>query len=84
MCQHERHFLGLASSPYETSTIRLCRATSLSDDAITSIKAVIARMIKQGAMVSKIKNSLRKMFIRHQIYKKFSVIENSFLDSLFA
>ena len=64
--------------------LRICRATSLSDDAITSIKAVIARMIKQGAMVSKIKNSLRKMFIRHQIYKKFSVIENSFLDSLFA
>jgi hypothetical protein len=64
--------------------LRICRATSLSDNAITSIKAVIARMIKQGAALPKIKNCLRKMCVRHHVYKKFDVQGNTFLDKLFS
>jgi hypothetical protein len=63
--------------------LRICRATSLGAHAKTSIKTVLARMIKQGAVMSRMKNSISKMFNRHQINQKFGVHDNSFVNKLF-
>ena len=63
--------------------LRICRATSLATDAITSMKTVVARMVKQGAVVSRMKNSIIKMFNRHQINQKFGVNDNSIVPKLF-
>ena len=63
--------------------LRICRATSASADAISSIHTLLARMTKQGAQVSRMKSSIVKMFNRHQINKKFGIHDNSFTNTLF-
>ena len=47
--------------------LRVCRATSTSDHAATSIKGVIACMKKQGTDMSKMKSCITKMCNRHNI-----------------
>ena len=63
--------------------LRICRATSASADAISSIHTLLARMTKQGAQVSRMKSNIVKMFNRHQINQKFGIHDNSFTNTLF-
>ena len=62
--------------------LRICRATTTHDDAITSIKGFLTRMMKQGAELPKIKNSIRKMVNKHQIAHKYNVNTNTFINQI--
>ena len=63
--------------------LRICRATSASVDAISSIHTLFTRMTKQGADMVRMKSSIVKMFNRHQINQKFGIHDNSFTNNLF-
>ena len=63
--------------------LRICRATSASGHATSSIKILLARMVKQGADMFKMRNCVTKTFNRHQINLKYGIHDNSFIDQLF-
>ena len=63
--------------------LRVCRATSSDENAATSIKAVVSRMIKQGAKMDRVKGTVTKMLNRHRISAKFGILDNSFVHKLF-
>ena len=63
--------------------LRVCRATSTSDHATTSIKAVIVRMTKQGADMAKMKSCITKMCNRHNIVMKYGIHGRTFNKQLF-
>lgn len=63
--------------------LRICRATSDIANATLSIKALAARMIKQGADLTKMKNCIGKTFNRHQINQKYGIHGNGFVKQLF-
>ena len=46
-------------------TLRICRATTNIDHFTSSVKIFIARMMKQGAIESKVDRTLKKSFGRH-------------------
>ena len=62
--------------------LRICRATSKIIHATSSIQSLVERMSNQGADMSKMKGSIRKMFNRHQINEKFGIYDNSFTNQL--
>ena len=61
----------------------VCRATTVSVHAISSIKVLINRMLKQGADIIKMKNCIAKTFNRHQINQKYGIQGNGFVNQLF-
>ena len=63
--------------------LRICRATSSDTHATTSINAVVSRMVKQGAAMGRMKNTINKMLNRHRISHKFGLHDNSFVNKLF-
>ena len=62
--------------------LRICRATSLTGHATSSIHSLMARMSNQGADNAKMKGSIRKMLSRHHINEKFGIHDNSFTNQL--
>ena len=62
--------------------LRICRATSLTRHATSSIHSLMARMSNQGADGDKMKGSIRKMLSRHRINEKFGIHDNSFTNQL--
>ena len=63
--------------------LRICRATSSENEAISSIKYLLLRMCNQGADKSKMKNFITRSFNRHQIGHKYGATDNSFVNKLF-
>ena len=63
--------------------LRVCRATSSSNHAISSIHAIISRMDKQGALLPNMKNSITKILNRHHIGHKFNMQDNRFVSQVF-
>ena len=60
--------------------IRICRATSRLEDAVTSIKCLVTRMLRQGAKESTLKTSLSKSLNRHRIpMTKFNISTENFI-----
>ena len=64
--------------------LRICRATSDSTSATSSINAVVSRMINQGAKMDRVKGTVTKMLNRHSISQKFGVSNNNFVRNLFS
>ena len=63
--------------------LRVCRATSSPNHAISSIHAIISRMDKQGALLPNMKNSITKVLNRHNIGHKFNMQDNQFVSQVF-
>ena len=59
-------------STISTECLRICRSTSELEPAVTSIKALISRMVKQGAEINKLKNCIRRSFNKHLIHIKYN------------
>ena len=70
-------------SSIAAETLRICRASSTSTSASSSIQALVTRMEKQGADVMKMKNSIRKMVSRHHIHNKYGIRGNEFINLVF-
>ena len=67
-------------SSISAECLRICRATSSSNQAITSIHSIKDRMISEGADFLKMKNSIIKILKRHDIGQKFG---KTFFENLF-
>ena len=63
--------------------LRICRATTIDKHATSSIKSVVSRMVKQGAVMSRAKSTVMKLLNRHNISEKFGFKDNSFVNRLF-
>ena len=70
-------------SSIAAESLRICRASTTSYHASSSIKALVTRMIEQGADVPKIKHSIRRMMNRHRINDKYGMQGREFLDLIF-
>ena len=65
-------------------TLRICRATSNLDDATVSAKALISRMIKQGATEQVLRRYISKSLNKHRVtLLKFDTATVSFVNGLF-
>ena len=63
--------------------LRVCRATTSSTQAVSSLNTLLDHMIKQGADKSRMKVCLNKTFNRHQVNHKFGIQDNSLINMLF-
>ena len=63
--------------------LRICRATTIDKHATSSIKSVVTRMVKQGALVDRTRSTVIKLLNRHNISEKFGFKDNSFVNKLF-
>ena len=63
--------------------LRICRATTIDKHATSSIKSVVARMVKQGAIMDRTKATVIKLLNRHNISEQFGFKDNSFVNKLF-
>ena len=63
--------------------LRICRATTIDERATSSINSVVARMVKQGAILDRTKATVIKLLNRHNISEKFGFKDNSFVNKLF-
>ena len=70
-------------STISTECLRICRSTSDLEPAVTSIKTLISRMVKQGAEINKLKNCIRKSFNKHSIHIKYDTTNQNILACLF-
>ena len=70
-------------SSISAECLRICRATSSPNHAISSIHAIITRMKKQGALLPNMKNSISKMLNRHNVGHKFNMQDNCFVARIF-
>ena len=70
-------------STIAAETLRICRASSTSNHASSSIQALVARMKGQCADLLQMKNSIRRMINRHQISQKYGMDSNQFFDQIF-
>ena len=70
-------------SSITAETLRICRASSTSNNASSSIQALVTRMEKQGADTMKMKNSIRRMVNRHRINEKYGIQGNEFINQIF-
>ena len=70
-------------SSIAAESLHICRASSKSDSATTSIQALVSGIVKQGADVIKMKDSIMKMFNRHHIPPKYGMQNNELLKCIF-
>ena len=70
-------------SSIAAESLCICRASSTSDSATSSIQALVSRMVKQGADMIKMKDSIMKMFNRHRIPQKYGMQNNELLNRIF-
>ena len=70
-------------SSIAAESLCICRASSTSDSATSSIQALVSRMVKQGADMIKMKDSIMKMFNRHHIPQKYGMQNNELLNCIF-
>ena len=70
-------------SSIAAESLRIFRATSTSNHAISSIQTLVARMIKQGANVPNMKSSIAKMIKRHQVDLKYGTVGNNIVNQIF-
>ena len=70
-------------SSIAAESLRIFRATSTSSHAISSIQTLVTRMVKQGASIPAMKNSIFKMINRHQINSKYGTVGNSLVKQIF-
>jgi hypothetical protein len=63
--------------------LRICRATSTAEDAATSIRSIITRMINQGAKAGMVKNCISKTLRRHNVHAELGYGDNNFVNQLF-
>ena len=65
-------------------SLRKFRASSTSQYAVLSVKALVTRMINQGAIVMQMKNSIAKTINRHGINLKFNMVGDELVNQIFA
>ena len=70
-------------SSIAAETLRICRASSTSNNASTSIQALVTRMAKQGADMLKMKNSIRRMINRHHVSQKYGIQTDELMNHIF-
>ena len=70
-------------STISTECIRICRSTSELAPAASSIKALISRMVKQGAEIRKLINCIRRSFNKHLVHVKYNTTTQDIITSLF-
>ena len=70
-------------STISTECIRICRSTSELAPAASSIKALISRMVKQGAEIGKLINCIRRSFNKHLVHVKYNTTTQHIITSLF-
>ena len=70
-------------SSIAAESLRICRASSTSNSAKTSIRTLVDRMVTQGADRNNMKNSIKKIFNRHQINLKYGIQGNGFIKQIF-
>ena len=70
-------------STIAAESLRICRASSTSNHASSSIQALVARMKRQGADLMQMKYSIRRMINRHHISQKYGMDSNQFFDQIF-
>ena len=76
----QRMFYSSASA----EVLRICRATSNLLDVTVSVRSLVSRMLKQGAIERSLRNSFIKSLNKHQIpLTKFNVTTESMIDSFF-
>ena len=63
--------------------LRICRATSDLHNAVGSMKLLMARMLKQGAVEHLLKTSLTKIFNKHNISTKYNTTTIDFINMIF-
>ena len=71
-------------STISTECLRLCRATSGLDNVLNSIKALIKRMLNQGAEHKKIRNCIRRAFNKHNVNLKYNTPVKDIITHIFA
>ena len=71
-------------STIRTECLRLCRATSGLDNVLNSIKALIKRMLNQGAEHKKIRNCIRRAFNKHNVNLKYNTPVKDIITHIFA
>jgi len=70
-------------STIASEIIRICKATTLFDDFVTSVKSLITRMHVQGAVKSSLSCVCMKMLNRHGIlFEKYSLRNKEILNSI--
>ena len=70
-------------SSIAAESLRIFRASSTSNHAISSIQTLVKRMIDQGANIPAIKNNIFKMINRHQINLNYGTINNDIISRIF-
>ena len=80
-CSNIPHKMFYASAAAEC--LRICRATSNEEQAVLSIRSLLSRIYKQGAVKSQLRNSVAKTFNKNLIAVKFKVTTDSLLNKLF-
>ena len=80
-CSNIPHKMFYASAAAES--LRICRATSSEEQAVLSIRSLLSRIYKQGAVKSQLRNSVAKIFNKNLIAVKFNVTADSLLNKLF-
>ena len=63
--------------------LRIFRASSTSNNAISSIQSLVTRMVGQGANIPTMKSCISRMINRHQINLKYGVANNSIVNRIF-
>jgi len=70
-------------SSIAAESLRICRASSTSNKAKASIQTLVDRMVTQGADRVHMKNSIKKIFNRHQVNLKYGIQANGFVNQIF-
>ena len=70
-------------SSIAAESLRICRATTTSNNASLSVQALVKRMDKQGGDMLRMKHCIKRMVNRHQINLKFGLQGDEFVNKIF-
>ena len=70
-------------SSIAAESLRICRATTTSNNASLSVQALVKRMAKQGGDMLRMKYCIKRMVNRHQINLKFGLQGDEFVNQIF-
>ena len=64
--------------------LRICRATSALDSALSSVTSLLTRMTQQGAHSTTMKTYIKRTLQKHKIYNKFKTTNEILVNRLFS
>ena len=70
-------------SSIAAESLRIFRASSTSNHAVSCIQTLVTRMMGQGANIPAMKNCISKMINRHQINLKYGMVGNNIINRIF-